>query len=55
MNLNIINAVNKAYLWTVEVDGCLCSCRIVVFSPTAPIIADLFYNSDGYSIEDQMM
>jgi len=28
------------FLWTVEVDGCLCSCRIVVFSPTAPIIAD---------------
>jgi len=32
------------FLWTVEVDGCLCSCRIVVFSPTAPIIADLFCN-----------
>ena len=44
MNLNIMNAVNRAYLWTVEVDGCLCSCRIVVFSPTAPIIADLFCN-----------
>ena len=44
MNLNIMKAVNRAYLWTVEVDGCLCSCRIVVFSPTAPIIADLFCN-----------
>jgi hypothetical protein len=55
MNLNIMNAVNRAYLWTVEVDGCLCSCRIVVFCPTAPIIADLFCNSDGYTIEDQMM
>jgi len=55
MNLNIMKAVNRAYLWTVEVDGCLCSCRIVVFSPTAPIIADLFCNSDGYSIEDRMM
>jgi hypothetical protein len=37
-----MNAVNRTYLWTVEVDGCLCSCRVVVFSPTAPIIADLF-------------
>lgn len=45
---DIMNTVNRTYLWTVEVDGCLGSCRVVVFGSTAPIVADLFYNSDGY-------
>lgn len=45
-NLRMIT-VNNYYLWTVKIDGCLCSGRVVVFSPTAPVIADLVNSKHG--------
>jgi hypothetical protein len=38
----------RNYLWTVEINGCLCSCRIMVFSATAPVITDLLSSNDNY-------